>query len=113
MRAAEAEATPAPIAVRGRRQLVCCKSVRGAVGGRASLRERESWPSSWQRVKRKDCRIDSKTRRCCASSLVRHAGAVYWPRDCGSTLAKVRKSVILKVLLLAGNVGRQRGRVAR
>ena len=83
------------------------------LGGAASLRERESWPSLWQRVKRKDRRIDSKTRRCCASSLVRHAGAGYWPRDCGSTPAKVRKSVIRNVPLLAGNVGCQRGCVAR
>ena len=39
--------------------------------------------------------------------------SVYWPRDCGSTPAKVRKSVIRNVPLLAGNVGRQRGCVVR
>jgi hypothetical protein len=37
----------------------------------------------------------------------------YCPRDCGSTPAKVRKSVIRNVPFLAGSVGRQRGCVAR
>jgi hypothetical protein len=39
--------------------------------------------------------------------------AVYWPRDRGSTPAKVRKSLIAKVPRLAGSVGRQRGCIAR
>jgi hypothetical protein len=37
----------------------------------------------------------------------------YWPRDCGSTPAKVRKSVIRKVPFLLGRVGCQRWLVAR
>jgi hypothetical protein len=39
--------------------------------------------------------------------------AGYWPRDSGSTPAKVRKSVIRNVPLFDGNVGRQRGCLAR